>query len=228
MSDNDVLDGMTFKHSLEQDFEATTGIVGRAFYSATYSVPQPSPVLWINLNPGGTFDDHHVLSDVQLAAGRHEFWHGHGKTSKATGAFLERIFDAPSERLRSVQGTNVAWERSRVGADIDLKAAATRAAPFLARYIGHVGPSQLIFGGAGAFDLFVEVHRATTAGNANVLMGNWGRHQARLFNAVEIDIPQLGHFRTITVSHPSRGVRAGVLERCRAHLSNVVLPQAVA
>jgi hypothetical protein len=228
MSEHDVTAGMKFKKALEQEFEAATGLPGRAYYSATYSAPQRSPVLWINLNPGGTPEDHQVLTDEQIAAGRHEFWHGHGRTSKATGAFLQRLFDAPADRLRSVQGTNVAWERSREGADLDLKAAAARAAPFLARYIGYVGPTHLIFGGAGAFDLFAETHGATTTGRADVLMGNWGKRQARVFIATAVDIPGFGPLETITVSHPSRGTRAGVVERCRAHLSEVHLPRAIA
>ncbi|WP_296219593.1 hypothetical protein [uncultured Sphingomonas sp.] len=227
MPEQQVLSGLQFKHELEQEFEAATGLAGRAHYSAIYSIPQRSPVVWINLNPGGTPDDHKVLSDDQLATGRHEFWHGHGRTSQATGAFLQRIFEAPLDRLRSVQGTNVAWERSRKGGDIDLRASAARAAPFLARYIRHVGPSHLVFGGARAFDLFIDVHQAGVVGDVDVLRGNWGRHQARLFSAIEIAIEGLGRFRTMTVSHPSRGVRAGVLERCRAHLSGVTLPFAI-
>ena len=89
--------------------------------------------MWLNLNPSGTPDDHLILSDEELCRGLHEFWEGDGKTSKATGAFLQKVFQLSSNRLRSVQGTNVAWERSYEGQDTDLRAAAKRAAPFLSR-----------------------------------------------------------------------------------------------
>lgn len=227
MATSDVAAAMDFKRSLERDFEAANSVDGRAYYSAVYSLPQRSPVMWLNLNPGGTPLEHRVLSDDQLAQGKHEFWHGHGKTSKATGAFLERIFQAPLDRLRSVQGTNVAWERSRKGQDIDLRAAARRAAPFLGRYIQHVKPEVLIFGGSAAFDLFVETFRAISKKDAEVLMGNWGNRKARIFVATALDVPGLGQLQTVTVSHPGRGVREGVTERCRSRLAGVTLPRAI-
>ncbi|MDP8914450.1 MAG: hypothetical protein M3N39_12865 [Pseudomonadota bacterium] len=227
MSTADTAAALEFKRTLEKDFEAASGLDGRAYYSAVYSLPQRSPLMWLNLNPGGTPEEHRVLSDEQLARGEHEFWHGDGKTSKATGAFLQRIFQTPFDRLRSVQGTNVAWERSPKGHDIDLRAAAKRAAPFLGRYIQHARPDLLIFGGSAAFDLFVETFEATTEKVHEVLMGNWGSSQARIFMATALNVPTLGHLETITVSHPSRGVRAGVLERCRARLAGVKLPKAI-
>jgi hypothetical protein len=227
MAGGDVGAALNFKLSLERDFEAATGLAGRPYYSAVYSLPQQSPVLWLNLNPGGTPEQHKVLTDEQLAAGRHEFWHGDGKTSRATGAFLQQIFRSPLDRLRSVQGTNVAWERSRAGRDIDLRAAASRTAPFLTRYIQYVRPEVLIFGGSAAFDRFVDAHGATIAKAHEVLMGNWGTSQARVFMATALKVPALGHVETLTLSHPSRGVRAGVLERCRERLTGLELPSAL-
>ncbi len=227
MLNGEITAALEFKICLERDFETATGLDGRAHYSTVYSLPQQSSVMWVNLNPGGTPEDHQVLSNEQLAQGRHEFWHGHGKTSKATGAFLQQIFRAPLNKLRSIQGTNVAWERSRKGRDIDLRAAARRAAPFLIRYIQHARPNVLIFGGSAAFDLFVEAHEASIATAHEKLMGNWGSTQARIFMATALNVPMLGRVETITVSHPSRGVRAGVLERCQAHLAGVELLGAI-
>lgn len=218
---------LDFKRDLERGFEAAAGLAGRAFYSAVYSLPQQSPIMWINLNPGGTPEEHQVLSDEQLARGQHEFWNGHGKTSKATGFFLQQLLRAPLDNLRSIQGTNVAWERSNKGQDIDLRAAARRAAPFLIRYIQHARPSVLIFGGSAAFDLFIGVHSASILKTTDVLMGNWGSRQARIFMATALNVPKLGAIETLTVSHPSRGIRAGVLERCRSHLVGLELPKAV-
>jgi hypothetical protein len=223
-----VADALNFKLALEQEFENAAGLDGRAHYSVFYSLPQKSSVMWINLNPGGTPDDHQVLSDEQLSLGKHEFWDGDGKTAKATGEFLQKIFNAPPNKLRSVQGMNVAWERSRKGSDIDLTAAARRAAPFLIRYIEHANPEVLIFGGAAAFDLFVATHQAEMSEAHEVLMGNWGTRKARVFMATTLKLPTLGSMETITVSHPSRGVRAQVLERCRARLADVELPLAIA
>ncbi len=218
---------LDFKLTLERDFEAATGISGRAFYSAVYSLPQQSPVMWINLHPGGAPEEHQVLSNEQLAQGLHEFWHGHGRTSKATGAFLQQVFQCPFDKLRSVQGTNVAWERSPKGQDIDLRAAAKRAAPFLLRYLKYSCPEVLIFGGSATFDLFVDTQGASIAKEHEVVRGNWGRSQARIFMATMLNVPGLGGIESITVSHPSRGVRAGVLERCRARLVGVELPKAL-
>ena len=184
--------------------------------------------MWINLNPGGTPTDHKVLSDEQLGEGLHEFWHGDGKTSKATGKFLQQVFAAPHDRLRSVQGTNAVWERSRKGKDLNLRNAAEQAAPFLLRYIQFVSPDVLIFGGASAFEHFVGAHGASVAKQHEVLMGSWGKRQARIFMAAALNVPTLGKIETITVSHPSRGVRAGVLERCRARLAGLELPKAIA
>ena len=227
MEITEVRAALDFKRDLERDFEAAAMLDGRAFYSATYSLPQQCPVMWFNLNPGGTPEDHQVLSDEQMAKGQHEFWNGHGKTSKSTGFFIQQIYQKPVEHLRSIQGTNVAWERSRKGRDIDLRAAAIRAAPFLTRYILYVDPSMLIFGGAAAFDLFLTVHKASVVETTDTLWGNWGTRQARIFMATTLDVPKLGNIRAITVSHPSRGVRVGVLERCRSHLADLKLPKAL-
>lgn len=212
---------MEFKAELERDFESSAELPSRAFYSAVYSVPQRSPVLWLNLNPGGTPEDHQVLSDDALARGQHEFWHGHGKTSMATGSFIAKIFDEPIENLISVQGSNVVWERSPEGKDIDLRRAAERTAPFLIRYLRYVRPKAIIFGGSAAFDLFVEAHRARILMLHEQLMGNWGPKQARIFIAAKLDIPELGEVESVTVSHPSRGVRDGVIERCQRYLATI-------
>lgn len=220
--------GLKFKGDIEREFEVKYGIKGRDFYSAFYSVPQKSPVVWINLNPGGTPDNYKILSDEQLAQGRHEFWHGDGKTSKATGQFLQRLFGVTQRKLRSIQGTNVAWERSKQGSDINLALAAKRAAPFLNRYLQFVQPSVLMFGGAEAFRLFVESQGATISATHETLMGNWGTSQARIFVSSSLVVPGLGSVEAIMVSHPSRGVRAGVLERCQAALADLALPDAVA
>lgn len=220
--------GLKFKGDIEREFEGKYGIKGRDFYSAFYSVPQKSPVVWINLNPGGTPDNYKILSDEQLAQGRHEFWHGDGKTSKATGQFLQRLFGVPQRKLRSIQGTNVAWERSKQGSDINLALAAKRAAPLLNRYLQFVQPSVLMFGGAEAFRLFVESQGATISATHETLMGNWGTSQARIFVSSSLVVPGLGSVEAIMVSHPSRGVRAGVLERCQAALADLALPDAVA
>ena len=228
MQHANVAAALDFKSALELSFETAVGIGGRAHYSAVYSLPQPSPVMWVNLNPGGTAEDHHVLSDYQLAQGEHEFWHGHGKTSKATGAFLQQVFDAPLERLRSIQGTNVAWERSHKGSDINLRAAAKRAAPFLKRYIQYVRPNVLMFGGSAAFDLFVNTHEISSMKIQEELLGNWGSSQARIFVAAILELPELGRVQAVTVSHPSRGTRLGVAERVRAHLTDIELPKALA
>lgn len=225
---NDLEIGLRFKKEIEKDFEDLYGIKGRDFYSAFYSIPQKSPLLWINLNPGGTPDDYKILSDDQLAQGRHEFWHGDGKTSKATGQFLQRLFGVPQRKLRSIQGTNVAWERSKKGSDINLVQAAKRAAPLLNRYLQFVQPSVLMFGGAEAFRLFVESQGATISATHETLMGNWGTSQARIFVSSSLVVPGVGSVDAIMVSHPSRGVRAGVLERCQAALGNLALPDAVA
>jgi len=222
----EVQEALEFKIGLESDFQKATNIQGREFYSALYSLPQKSPVMWINLNPGGTPEQHQVLSDDQLGKGLHEFWHGDGKTSIATGAFLQKIFQLPVDRLCSVQGTNVAWERSQKGADIDLRAAAKRAAPFLARYLKYSSPSIIIFGGSAAFDLYQEVHDATVVESHEILMGNWGTRQARIFMSVLMDVPSIGKVKAVVVSHPSRGIRAGVLEKCRDIMVNIELPVA--
>jgi hypothetical protein len=124
-----VAESLAFKANLEAEFENSTGIQGRQYYSSAYSLPQRSPVMWINLNPGGTSDSYRILSDADLATGKHEFFDGHGGTSKATGRFLRLVFDAPMERLRAVQGTNLAWERSRSAGDIDVEAAAIKPCP---------------------------------------------------------------------------------------------------
>lgn len=228
MTHTDISATLEFKRNLERDFEAKIRIDGRSHYSALYSLPQQCPVMWINLNPGGTPEQRHVLSDEQLARGQHEFWHGDGKTSRATGAFLQRLFETPSTRLRSIQGTNVAWERSRAGKDIDLRAAAQRAAPFLLRYIQYVRPTTMIFGGSAAFELFIAVHDGGKVEVTDVLMGNWGRSQARIFMAATLEISTLGTIKALTVSHPSRGIREGVLERCRAQVADLCLPHPIA
>lgn len=228
MASEEIEEALEFKRGLERDFEAAAGLDGRSYHSAAYSLPQVSPVMWINLNPGGTPDDHRVLSDEQMARGQHEFWHGDGKTSRATGSFLAQIFPVPSIRLRSIQGTNVAWERSRAGRDIDLDAAARRAAPFLRRYVDYARPRFLVFGGSAAFDLFVDVHAVETVKTHEVIMGNWGRTQARIFVAATLAVPGLGEFEALVVSHPSRGIRAGVLERCQERLAGIELPEALA
>jgi len=218
---NQVAKAMEFKTALEHDFESSAGLESRAFYSAIYSLPQRSPVIWINLNPGGTPDDHQVLSDDALSRGRHEFWHGNGKTSIATGKFIEKIFNEPIDKLLSVQGSNVVWERSRRGEDINLRRAAERTAPFLARYLRYVRPQAIIFGGSAAFDLFVKVHRARVIELHEQLMGNWGPKPARIFIAAKLDIPGIGKVESVTVSHPSRGVRDGVISRCQRYLAMI-------
>lgn len=227
MLEDQVAMALSFKQELERDYQKAAGFASRAYFSAVYSLPQVSPILWVNLNPGGTPMDHQVLSDEQLSRGQHEFWDGHGRTSKATGAFLERVIAASAERLRSVQGTNVAWERSSKGGDIDLRAAAKRTAPFLLRYIQYVQPRVMIFGGLATLDLFVASVNARVLKTGEVLLGNWGTSQARIFVASTLDVPRLGTVETISVSHPSRGVRAGVPERCRARLSTLALPKAI-
>jgi hypothetical protein len=224
---DEVSKALEFKRGLERDFEAATGLPGRSHYSAVYSLPQQSPVLWLNLNPGGTPETFKVLSDEQLASGRHEFWHGDGKTSKATGAFLAKVFEVPSMKLRSIQGTNIAWERSPQGRDIDLAASARRAAPFLDQYIRYVMPTTMMFGGVGAFNLFVQTFSGTRVKTCEKIMDNWGRNEACIFMSASLDIPKLGSFQAITVSHPSRGARAGVAERCRDALTDVELPKAL-
>lgn len=228
MIDEQISTALAFKRSLEHDFQIASGLEDRAYFSATYSLPQRSPLMWLNLNPGGTPLDYRILSDEQLAKGKHEFWHGYGKTSRATGAFLERIFNVPPMQLRSVQGTNVAWERSRTSSDMKLKDSAKRSAPFLKRYLQYASPDMLIFGGSAAFELFQGALRARVEEEHEVLKGNWGPHQARIFVAATLLIPNLGSFETIVVSHPSRGIREDVLERCQARLGGMKLPPALA
>lgn len=224
----DVESALRFKRQIESEFEKETNLVGRDYYSAFYSIPQKSPVVWLNQNPGGTPENYRILSDDELAHGRHEFWHGDGRTSKATGQFLQRLFGGPQRKLRSIQGTNVAWERSRKGSDINLSAAANRTAPFLNRYLQYVQPSVLIFGGSEAYRLFLEAQGATVSATHETLMGNWGTSQARIFVSSSLVVPGLGPIEAILVSHPSRGVRAGVLEKCQAALGHLALPDAIA
>lgn len=223
----EIEEALAWKRAVEADFETAAGLPDRSFYSAFYSLPQRSPVMWLNLNPGGSPDNYRVLSDEQLARGQHEFWNGHGKTSIATGSFLQRLFNVPLQRLRSVQGTNVVWQRSPTGKDIDLDAGARITAPFLRRYLEYALPQVLIFGGPAAFELFIKSSGATVLRTDEVLMGNWGTNQARVFMAVDLRIAGLGSIKALVVSHPSRGVRAGVAERCAARLAGVELPLAI-
>jgi hypothetical protein len=209
---------------LEQRFESAAGLEGRAHYSAVYSLPQQSPVLWINLNPGGTSEDHQILSDDQLAQGRHEFFEGNGKTSVATGSFLRKIFSGQGGRVRSIQGTNIVWPRSRQGSDLDISAHAKITAPFLHELISYVNPEVLIFGGVATYDEFIEAHAAQVLYADAPIMGNWGANEARIALRSEIEVPALGKFKAIAVSHPSRGVRAPALEMVQLAVKDIVLP----
>lgn len=227
MHTKEVEEALAWKRAVETEFEAAAGAPNRSFYSAFYSLPQQSPVMWLNLNPGGSPDYYRVLSDEQLARGQHEFWNGHGKTSIATGSFLRQLFNVPLRRLRSVQGTNVVWQRSPSGKDIDLDAGARVSAPFLRRYLEYARPQVLIFGGAAAYELFIKSAGAKVVCTDEVLMGNWGTNQARIFMAVQMQVPGLGSVMALVVSHPSRGMRVGVAERCAARLRDIELPSAI-
>jgi hypothetical protein len=55
-------------------------------------------------------------------------------------------------------------------------------------------------------------------------MGNWGANEARIAVQSEIEVPALGKYRAIAVSHPSRGVRAPALEMVRLAVKDIVLP----
>lgn len=222
-------EAMTFKNTMEREFEEASGLRDRRYYSAFYSLPQRSPVLWMNLNPGGTVADHSNLTDAQLLAGGHEFFDGHGKTSQATGAFLRSIMpQMPDAKLRSVQGTNVAWERSGKGRDIDLLSAARITAPHLTKFIRRVDPTIIFFGGAQARELFLQTAEVTPIGSSTIILGNWGRAQARIFISQNLSIKSLGAVRSITVSHPSRGARLPVVEAVRGELQGLELPLAIA
>lgn len=220
----EVASALEFKNSLEERFELVAGLNGRAYYSAVYSLPQPSPLLWINLNPGGTPEDHKVLSDGDLAKGKHEFFEGHGKTSLATGKFLRRLFEGQGARVRSIQGTNVVWQRSKQGSDLDITQCARLTAPFVRKTIKYVRPDLLIFGGVDSCDKFIAAQDATILSAEKPVMGPWGKNEARIAQQLHITIPEIGQVRVVAVSHPSRGVRADAFELAAQATKGIVLP----
>lgn len=222
-------EALAFKRSVERSFEQASGLPDRRHYSAFYALPQESPILWLNLNPGGTVENHQILSDEQLLAGEHEFFDGHGKTSVATGSFLRALFPRASERqLRAIQGSNVAWQRSNEGRDINLKQAAHKAAPFLHQLILSSKPTHIIFGGAQARELYLEHGGAKSRGVSKTLLGNWGRAQARIFIAEDLSVDGLGTIRSITISHPSRGTRKTAFDAASEEVIGTHLPESIA
>ena len=220
----EVASALEFKNSLEERFELAAGLDGRAYYSAVYSLPRRSPLLWINLNPGGTPENHKVLSDGDLAKGKHEFFEGHGKTSVATGKFLRGLFVGQEARVRSIQGTNVVWQRSEQGSDLDITQCARLTAPFVRETIKYVKPELLIFGGIDSCDKFIAAQNATILSAEEPVMGPWGKNKARIAQKLHITIPEIGEVHVVAVSHPSRGVRADAFNLAALATKGIALP----
>lgn len=217
---------MAFKRELESSFLKAAELSGRKQASAVYSLPQQCPLLWLNLNPGGDENSCVVLSDKEIEQGKNEYFDGHGNTSEETGKCLRALFPEDSTNLRSVQGSNVIWQRSSNSDPdkIDLKSAARDAAPFLRRYIRYVAPELIIFGGINSYELFRRVHQADVSDYRGVVMGPYRGRQVRLFLRANLAIPDIGNIKVVAILHPSKRRWREVLEPLREATVSISLP----
>lgn len=228
MRNAQVAEALAFKRQLETAFVKAAGLSGRRQASAIYSLPQKCPVLWLNLNPGGDEDNCVILSDDEIADGKHEYFNGHGATSEETGACLRALFAGEGDRVRSVQGSNVVWERSPDADQVDLNKGAREAAPFLRRYIRFVAPELIIFGGIGSYELFRRVHAAQVSEYGMEVRGPYRGRNVRLFLRATLAIPEVGSVQSAAILHPSKRRWREVLSSLSELTKGINLPEPIA
>jgi hypothetical protein len=232
MTSDIVRSAMAFKLALEIEFLQVSGLKGREDFSATYSCPQRSPLLWLNANPGGDAESAVIIRDAEIASGKHEFFEGHGKTSQHTGRYLREAFpQQPLMRLKSAQGSNIIWHRSNELKTLRLPSsvAAEMAKPLIEKLIRYVEPQMIVMGGK-AFELFEEVYHPITeriGERLNVPCGGVaGREEARGFERFKITVKGLFEGEAIAILHPCF-YRFAISQRIQSTIGTINLPIAI-
>jgi len=150
-----------FMRDLETRYRVATGLVDRSQYRVFYGPVRRAEMLVLGINPGG--DPADVMPDGvgsrsggrphAASAGYHENdesdvldcdW----PENRGLLKLLLPLVDGVREDLRSrMVKTNVAFRRSSKAHHIDLPAAKSEAAPFLAEIIGRVQPRLVLLAG---------------------------------------------------------------------------------
>lgn len=149
-----------FMRDLERRFKDATQLPDRSRYKIFYGQIHPAPILSLGINPGGSPDD--ISSDGKthrngaIAAasasyyeqGDHDILDCEWRENKGLRRLLGSLLDGDVARIRTeVVKSNMAFRRSAKTSHINVQAAMTETAPFLAEIIEVVSPKLVLLTG---------------------------------------------------------------------------------
>jgi hypothetical protein len=191
-------------NDIDRRYRAVSGLESRDDYSIFYGPLQPSKLLMINANPGGTPDNYSI---VDVMSGEHEYIEGRfsGPTTRNGAEMLQYIAGSTDpESVRGVQVLNRFFRRSPQRPGVRTEAAyMAEARPFVAELISYIQPDAILFGGDSAVSLFATHHGGTARGG-NPIKGPNGPSEAVYFREYELRLPYHRPVCAIGIYHPSK------------------------
>ena len=155
-----------FMRDLEARFKRASGLADRSQYKIFYCQIRRAPILTLGINPGGspsnTSADGRTHKDGVVAAASASFFENdehdildcEWRENLGLRQVLIPLVGGDVRRIRSdVIKTNIAFHRSARKTDINIEAAASQTAPFLAEILDTVRPSLVLLTGV-AIDVF--------------------------------------------------------------------------
>lgn len=149
-----------FMRDLETRFKRATGLQDRAHYKIFYGQVRPAPILTLGINPGGapssTNSDGRTQKDGTIAAASATFYENdehdildcQWRENSGLLTVLTPLVGGETTAIRAnVVKTNMAFHRSAKKKDIDIDAAISKAAPFLAEILSVVRPTTVLLTG---------------------------------------------------------------------------------
>ena len=203
----------SFMQSMDERYQAVSGLHARRDYSIFYSQILPCRVMVLGWNPGG---DPRTWSETELAStsyyenGEHEYVDCHYPLAVAMRTFLvEALALRSDDEIRTIPKANLIFRRSRGQDSLGIRdgEALTEAKPFVEQIINRVQPTAIILEGTKTLKAFERHYCGAVEPcvDGERIMTPNGKVPASIYQFDKATIRCLGRSALLVgLGHPSR------------------------